>query len=87
MLTDIAGAAVDAGFRALAISSGFPAASIVTPFAKGLWGQKGRQWILSMCNELIDSTSFDICLVADNRLIYFGLLCVPLVGFHRGNIG
>ena len=35
-ITNLAGAAVDASFNALALSAGFPAAAIAGPFAKGL---------------------------------------------------
>lgn len=36
IIPEIAGAAVDAGFNALALTAGFPAAVIAAPFAKGL---------------------------------------------------
>ena len=36
IFTNLAGATVDAGFKALALLAGFPAAEIAAPFAKGL---------------------------------------------------
>ncbi len=35
ILSDLAGAAVDTGFNALALAAGFPAVTVAAPLAKG----------------------------------------------------